>query len=102
MVNGTIKKKGSYDVKVAEDGFLLSWRRASRSKCFNKEILKKILGDQYPDSSHRVVAWDDLRMEMRDKNVRSKQGFLGGAHMVVHLKWTCTGTPIEGFCRPLW
>ncbi len=31
---------------------------------------------------------------MRDKNVRSKQGLLGGAPMVVHLKWKCTGTPI--------
>ena len=66
----------------------------SRSKCFNKEILKKILGDEYHDSSHLVVAWDDLRMEMRNKNVRSKQGLLGGTLMVVHLKWKCTGTPI--------
>jgi hypothetical protein len=33
-------------------------------------------------------------MEMRDKNVRSKQGLLGGAPMVVHLKWKCIGTPI--------
>ena len=57
MVNGIIKK-GSYDVQVAEDGLLLSWRWASRSKCFDKEILKKTLGDEYRDSSHRVVAWD--------------------------------------------
>jgi hypothetical protein len=61
MVNGTIKK-GSYDVQVAEDGLSLSWRWASRSECFDKEILKKILGDEYRDSSHRVVAWDNLRM----------------------------------------
>ena len=33
-------------------------------------------------------------MEMRDKNVRSKQGLLGGAPMVGYLKWKCTGTPI--------
>jgi hypothetical protein len=93
MVNGTIKK-GSYDVQVAKDGLLLLWRRASRSECFDKEILKKILGDDYRDSSHRVVAWDDLRMEMRNKNVRSKQGLFWGAPMAVHLKWKCTGTPI--------
>ena len=93
MVNGTIKKD-SYEVQVAEDGLSLSWRRASRSECFNKEILKKILGDEYRDSSHRVVAWDDLRMEMREKNVHSKQGLFWGAPMVVHLKWKCTGTPI--------
>jgi hypothetical protein len=92
MVNGTIKK-GSYEVQVAEDSLSLSWRRASRSECFNKEILKKILGDEYRDSSHRVVAWDDLRMEMRDKNVRSKQGLFWGAPMVVHLNRKCTGTP---------
>jgi hypothetical protein len=55
MVNGTIKK-GLYEVQVAKDGLSLSWRRASRSECFNKEILKKILGDKYRDSSHRVVA----------------------------------------------
>ena len=93
IVNSTTKK-GSYDVKVAKDGLSLSWRRASRSKCFNKEILKKILGDEYRNSSHCVVAWDDLRMEMRNKNMRSKQGLFGGAPMVLHLKWKCTGTPI--------
>jgi hypothetical protein len=93
MVNGTIKK-GSYEVQVAEDGLSLSWQQVSRSEFFNKEILKKILGDEYCDSSHRVVAWDDLRMEMHDKNVRSKQGLFGGAPMVVHLKRKCTGTPI--------
>ena len=70
MVNGTIKK-GSYDVQVAKDGLSLLWQWASRSECFNKKILKKILGDEYRDSSHRVVAWDDLRVEMRDKDVRS-------------------------------
>ena len=93
MVNGTIKN-GSYDAQVAEDGLLLSWRQASRSKCFNKEILKKFLGDEYRNSSHHAVAWDDMRMEVRGKNVHSKQGLLGGTPMVVHLNWKCTGTPI--------
>ncbi len=31
---------------------------------------------------------------MCGKNLRSKQGLFGGAPMVVHLKWKCTGTPI--------
>ena len=42
---------------MAKDGLSLLWRRASRSECFDKEILKKILGDEYRDSSHCVVAW---------------------------------------------
>ena len=73
---------------------MLSWRWASHAKGFNKEILKKILGDKYRDSSHRVVAWDGLRMEMRNKNVCSKQSFSWRVPMVVYLKWKCTGTPI--------
>jgi hypothetical protein len=85
MVNGIIKK-GSYDVQVAKDGLLLLWRWASCSECFKMEILKKILWDKYRDSSHCVVAWDNLRMEMRDKNVCSKQGLFWGAPMVGHLK----------------
>ena len=93
MVNDTIKK-GYYDVQVAENGLSLSWQWASRFKCFNKEIPKKILGDKHRDSSHHVITWDDLRMDMHNKNVRSKQGLLGGAPMVVHLKWKCTSTSI--------
>ena len=85
MVNGIIKK-GSYDVQVAKDGLLLLWRWASCSECFKMEILKKTLWDKYRDSSHCVVAWDNLRMEMRDKNVCSKQGLFWGAPMVGHLK----------------
>jgi hypothetical protein len=94
MINGTIKK-GSYDVQVAEDGLLLSRRRASHSECFDKEILKKILGDEYHDSSYRVVGWDDLRMEMRDTNVRSKQVLFG-----VH-RWWCTSNG-SALAHPSW
>ena len=77
-----------------KDSLLLSWQRVSRFECFNTEILKKIFGEEYRDSSHRVVAGDDLRIEIRNKNVRSKQGLVGGVPMAVHLKWKCTGTPI--------
>ena len=60
---------------------------------FNKKIVRKIMGDEYSDSSARVVAWDDTALEMQQQNVHSLNGLFWGKTQVVWLRWKCTGTP---------
>ena len=68
-------------------------RTASQSRSFDKRILKKIMREEYRESSSRVVAWDDTALEMQAKNVRPVNGLFWGEPQVVRLMWKCTGTP---------
>ena len=91
-VNGTMEKN-EYQVRVAEDGLSVSFVRAISSLSFDKRILRKIMGEEYRESSSRVVAWDDTALEMQAKNVRPVNGLFWGEPQVARLKWKCTGTP---------
>ena len=91
-VNGTMEKN-EYQVRVAEDGFSVSFVRAISSLSFDKRILRKIMGEEYRESSSRVVAWDDTALEMQAKNVRPVNGLFWGEPQVARLRWKCTGTP---------
>ena len=86
-------QKGEYEVRLAKDGLLVLFRRAICSRSFNKKILRKIMGEEYRESSARVVAWDDTALEMQQKQVRPKNGLFWGETQVVRLRWKCTGTP---------
>jgi hypothetical protein len=91
-VNGTMQKR-EYQVRVAEDGLLVSFLCAISSLSFDKKILRKIMGAEYRESSSRVVAWDDTALDMQAKNVRPVNGLFWGEPQVARLKWKCTGTP---------
>ena len=91
-VNGTMEKN-EYQVRVAEDGLSVSFVRAISSLSFDKRILRKIMGEEYRESSSRVVAWDDTALEMQAKNVRPVNGLFWGEPQVARLRWKCTGTP---------
>ncbi len=91
-VNGTMEKS-EYQVRVAEDGLSVSFVRAISSMSYDKRILKKIMGEEYRESSSRVVAWDDTALEMQAKNVRPVNGLFWGEPQVARLRWKCTGTP---------
>jgi hypothetical protein len=91
-VNGTMQKS-EYQVRVAEDGLLVSFVRAISSMSFDKKILRKIMGAEYRESSSRVVAWDDTVLAMQAKNVRPVNGLFWGEPQVARLMWKCTGTP---------
>ncbi len=67
-VNGTMQK-GEYQIQVVEDGLSVSFVRAIPSCSFDKKILKIIMGENYRESSARVVAWDDTVLEMQQQNV---------------------------------
>jgi hypothetical protein len=88
-------QKGEYEVQVAKDSLLILFRRAICSRSFNKKILRKIMGEEYRESSARVVAWDNtaLEMEMQQQNVRPLNGLFWGKTQLVRLRWKCTGTP---------
>ncbi len=86
-------KKGEYEVRVAEDGLLVSFRCAICSRSFNKKILRKRVGVEYRESSARVVTWDDTALEMQQQNVHPLNGLFWGEPQVVQLRWKCTGTP---------
>ena len=63
-INGTMQK-GEYQIQVAKDGLLVLFVRAIPSRSFDKKILKQIMGENYRESSARVVAWDDTALEMQ-------------------------------------
>ena len=86
-------KKGEHQIQVAEDGLSVSFVCAIPSRSFDKKILKKIMGENYRESSARVVAWDDTALEMQRQNVRPLNGLFWGERQVVRLRWKCTGTP---------
>jgi hypothetical protein len=71
-------QKGEYEVQVAEDGLLVSFRRAICSCSFNKKILHKIMGEEYRESSARIVAWDwdDTALEMQKKKLQPRNGLV--------------------------
>ena len=79
-------QKGEYEVRLAKDGLLVLFRRAICSRSFNKKILRKIMGEEYRESSARVVAWDDTALEMQAKNVRPMNGLFWGEPQVVRLR----------------
>ena len=58
-----------------------------------EKILHKIMGEEYRDSSARVVAWDDTALEMQQHNAHPLNGLFWGETQVVRLRWKCTGTP---------
>ena len=91
-VNGTMQKS-EYQVRVAEDGLLISFVRAISSMSFDKKILRKIMGAEYRESSSHVIAWDDTVLAMQAKNVRPVNGLFWGEPQVARLMWKCTGTP---------
>jgi hypothetical protein len=91
-VNGTMQKS-EYQVRVAEDGLLVSFVRAISLMSFDKKILCKIMGAEYRESSSRVVAWDDTALAVQAKNVRPVNGLFWGKPQVARLMWKCTGTP---------
>jgi hypothetical protein len=91
-VNGTMQKS-EYQVRVAEDGLLVSFVCAISSMSFDKKILRKIIGAEYRESSSRVVAWDNTALAMQAKNVRPVNGLFWGEPQVLRLRWKCTGTP---------
>jgi len=91
-VNGTMQKS-EYQVRVAEDGLLVSFVRAISSMSFDKKILRKIMGAEYRESSSCIVAWDDTALAMQEKNVRPMNGLFWGEPQVARLRWKCTGTP---------
>jgi hypothetical protein len=91
-INRTMEKN-EYQVRVAEDGLSVSFVRAIFSLSFDKRILRKIMGEEYRESSSRVVAWDDTALEMQAKNVRPVNGLFWGEPQVARLRWKCTGTP---------
>jgi hypothetical protein len=91
-INGTMQKR-EYQVRVAEDGLLVSFVRAIFAMSFDKKILRKIMGAEYRESSSRVVAWDDTALAMQAKNVRPVNGLFWGEPQVARLMWKCTGTP---------
>ena len=86
-------QKGEYQVRVAEDGLLVSFVRAISFHSFDKKILKKILGKDYRESSARIVPWDDMALEMQRQNVHPLNGLFWGKRQVVRLRWKCMGTP---------
>ena len=87
-------QKGEYEVRVAEDGLSVSFRRAICSWSFNMKILCQIIGKEYRECSARIIAWDDTVLEMQHKKVRPrKNGLFWGETLVVRLRWKCTGTP---------
>ena len=86
-------QKGEYQIQVAKDGLLVLFVRAIPSRSFDKNILKKIMGENNCESSARIVAWDDTALEMQRQNVRPLNGLFWGKRQVVRLRWKCTGTP---------
>ena len=58
-------QKGEYLIQVTDDGLLVSFIHAIPSHSFDKKILKQIMGENYRESSARVVAWDDTALEMQ-------------------------------------
>ena len=86
-------EKNEYQVRVSEDGLSVSFVRAISSLSFDKRILRKIMGEEYRESSSRVVAWDDTALAMQAKNVRPVNGLFWGEPQVARLMWKCTGTP---------
>ena len=54
-VNGTLEK-GEYEAQVADDSLLLLFVCTIRARSFSNKILCKIMGDDYLESSARVVA----------------------------------------------
>jgi hypothetical protein len=86
-------EKNEYQVRVAEDGLSVSFVRAISSLSFDKRILRKIMGEEYRESSSRVVAWDDTALEMQAKNVRPVNGLFWGEPQVARLMWKGTSTP---------
>ncbi len=84
-------QKSEYHIRVAEDGLSVSFLRAISSRSFDKKILRKIMGTEYRESSSRVVAWDDMALEMQAKNVHPVNGLCWGEPQVVRLRWKCTG-----------
>jgi hypothetical protein len=85
--------KIEYQVRVAEDGLSVSFLCAISSLSFDKRILKKIMGEEYRESSSRVVAWDDTALEMQQQNVCPVNGLFWGKPQMARLRWKCTGTP---------
>jgi hypothetical protein len=85
--------KSEYQVRVAEDSLSVSFVCAISSMSFDKNILRKIMGAEYRESSSRVVAWDNTALAMQVKNVRPVNGLFWGEPQVAQLMWKCTGTP---------
>jgi hypothetical protein len=83
-VNGTMQK-GEYLIQVVEDGLLVLFVRAIPSRSFDKNILKKIMGENNCESSARIVAWDDTALEMQRQNVHPLNGLFWGERQVVRL-----------------
>jgi hypothetical protein len=77
-VNGTMHKS-EYQVRVAEDGLSVSFLRAISSLSFDKRILKKIMGEEYRESSSRVVAWDDTAGDATTECAPREWSLLGRA-----------------------
>ena len=90
-VNGTMQK-GEYQIQVAGRPSV-SFVHAIPSRSFDKKILKKFMGENYRESSARVVTWDDRALEMQRQNVHPLNGLFWGERQVVRLQWKCTGTP---------
>ncbi len=63
------------------------------------------MGQHYHEGSACVIVWDDTVQEMEGKKVYPQNELYWGKPQVAHLKWKCTGTPIDvdklNFPRPL-
>ena len=86
-------QKSEYQIQLAKDSLSVLFMRVICSRSFDKKILRKIMGVEYRESSARVVAWDDMALEMQAKNVRPMNGLFWGEPQVVRLRCECTCTP---------
>ena len=78
---------------MAKDGLSALFVCAISSRSFDKRILRKIMGAEYRESSSRIVACDNMALEMQEKNVRPVNGLFWGKPQVVRLRCKCMGTP---------
>jgi hypothetical protein len=51
------------------DGMSILWQHATHKRCFNKKLLRVIMGSSYSSSNSRVIAYDNVHQEMHGSNV---------------------------------
>ncbi len=96
-VNGMICE-GTYRFSVASDGMSILWQRATHKRCFDKKLLRAIMGLRYSSSNSRVIAYDNALQEMHGSNITPDSSNLyWGTAQVIKLTEKVTGLPSSQF-----
>jgi hypothetical protein len=94
-INGVVPE-GTFRFSVSLDGMSILWQRATHKRCFDKKLLRAIMGMRYSSSDSRVIAYDNALQEMHGSNVTPDTSNLyWGTAQVIKLTEKVMGSPVE-------